>query len=220
MKSAGTEWFASQVQRTCCLEYGRNKDPGSECAFSRCKIQGSVLDWWYTLKIVRTTQKIRVQARPWIESHIATRQSVLCRGTELISHTYLYNSLHMTRILLPEIVTRKWRHLLHVLSCWGAIWNRVLLDGLLRIYMRFWIHKAVFLGKLTVARRVQRDSPHFKGHNLTVAIPEMFELGHTLTPCWVTISEVDASLEVLPPTFCMHFVCSAQAYFSTVFSKD
>jgi hypothetical protein len=47
-------------------------------------------------KTVRTTQKIRVQTRPWIESHIATRPSVQSRGTELISHTYLYISLHMT----------------------------------------------------------------------------------------------------------------------------
>jgi hypothetical protein len=58
-------------------------------------------------KIMRTTQKIQVSFRPWIEPHIATRPSVLCRRTELTSHTYLYNSLHMTCILLPEIVARK-----------------------------------------------------------------------------------------------------------------
>jgi hypothetical protein len=68
---------------------------------------------------MRTAQKVRVQTRQRIELHIAVRRNILRPGTELISHAYQYNSLHMARILLPEIVSRKWRHLLHVLSRWG-----------------------------------------------------------------------------------------------------
>ena len=59
-------------------------------------------------KVMQTTQTVPVQTPPGTESRTAIRRSALRRGNELISGTYLYNSsLHMTRIMLPEIVARK-----------------------------------------------------------------------------------------------------------------
>jgi len=59
--------------------------------------------------------------------------------------------------------------------------------------MRFRIHKAVFLERLTMTGLVQRLST-FTEHTVTTTVVELLELVHALTPSSITISKVDTSL--------------------------